>query len=140
MRSPSARALLLCFSLLTLAGAKLPAAQQPSAADTSRFREWGFLESGGAKMEYLDGFVTGFFTGPRSRGFLGLYDCLQKNVSITQEISMIDAYYASHPQRWSAPFAYAWGEALTVADGPCPGIDPWRAGDTKARKHKSEVR
>lgn len=91
-----------------------------------RFAYWGGI-SPGEKLVFLTGFTTGLFTGPRATGFAKFWDCLDKNVTVIQEIAMIDKYYEANPQRWSAPFSYAYVEAITVPDGPCAKINPWHS-------------
>jgi hypothetical protein len=89
------------------------------------FKLWGLMASPVEKLDIYVGFTNGFFFGPRSPKFVTLLNCVEKNIPSAQAIAMIDKYYKENPQRWGMPLGQEVVAALTVKDGPCPGIDPW---------------
>jgi len=51
-------------------------------------------------------------------------ECLEYKIAPDQVIAMIDIYYKENPQRWDKPLGDEIFAALTVSDGPCPGLAP----------------
>ena len=90
------------------------------------FGTWKDVHGAGEKTYLYLGFVNGMFAGQRSPRYDALANCLEKRISRDQAIAMIDKYSADNPQRWSAPLPMGIVEALTVKDGPCPGLNPFK--------------
>ena len=91
-----------------------------------KFLFWGSAKSESDKIYLYAGFTNGFFSAPSTeKGKVDLGDCIEKNIPPEQAVAMIDKYYKDNPQRWSTLLAIGITEALTVKDGPCPGINPW---------------
>jgi hypothetical protein len=86
---------------------------------------WGTTETPSEKLAMYIGFVNGLFTHRGGADFGDLMQCMQ-GVRYQQAIAMIDKYYKDNPQRWSKPLAEEILIALTVKDGPCPGLNPWK--------------
>jgi hypothetical protein len=84
------------------------------------------VQSENGKLYLYAGFTNGFFSAPSSdKGKAALADCIMKNIPIQQALAMIDKYYKDNPERWNTLLAVGINQALTVKDGPCPGINPW---------------
>lgn len=89
-----------------------------------KFQLWSLAQTPLEKLNLYFGFTNGLFVGPRSTKFLTLVNCLEERMTSDQAIAMIDKYYKDNPQRWSMPFGQEMILALTIKDGPCPGLDP----------------
>jgi len=113
---------ILAFSLSTLHST---AQEEPPHPVVHQFALWGQMKNDLEKLDLYLGFTNGFFAGPRSQNFVSLLNCLEK-LSADQAIAMVDKYYKENPQRWSEPLAYGIAEGLTVPDGPCRNLNPYR--------------
>ncbi len=89
------------------------------------FGAWQKLHNDSDKSFMYIGFVNGFFAGDRSVRYDSLAKCIERHISPDQAIAMIDKYSTDNPQRWSVPLPMGVAEALTVKDGPCPGLNPF---------------
>lgn len=89
------------------------------------FEIWGTLTTTDEKLELLIGITNGLFTGGSTQS-MHLLKCLDANVSYEQAIAMIDKYYKENPELWHEPVSYEVISALTVAKGPCEGLNPMR--------------
>jgi hypothetical protein len=89
------------------------------------FNAWKGTPASDRGFLYI-GFLNGFVTGARSSAYDNLARCIDKNVTAEQAVAMIDKYSTENPQRWSAPLPMGIVEALTVKDGPCPNMNPFK--------------
>lgn len=87
---------------------------------------WKDLPNQDSKSFLYIGFVNGFFAGDRSQEYDDLAKCIEKNISVDQALGMIDKYSKENPQRWNVPLPMGIAEALTVKDGPCPSLNPFK--------------
>jgi len=88
-----------------------------------QFKLWGVLASSNEKLSLYWGFTNGYFEH-RGEKYFPLMECLEYKIAPDQVIAMIDIYYKENPQRWDKPLGDEIFAALTVSDGPCPGLAP----------------
>lgn len=112
----------LCIMLM-LACAEVGRTQGNPVLQT--FQYWSTLQTPVEKMIFMQGFTNGFFAGPRSARFLMLANCIETKIDTAQSIAMVDKFYRDHPEKWNLPIGSGIVSALTIADGPCAGKNPW---------------
>jgi hypothetical protein len=124
MRGDIIRALLLvfCFNCVTANGQEGPTEEPTSFL---KFHAWHYLSADQKPILYL-GFINGLFAEPRSAKFSTLAFCVEKRITQEQAVQMVDKYLKENPQRWDVPLPIGVVEALTVKDGPCPSLNPFR--------------
>lgn len=118
----------LPITLLILSFSTIPFAQDKVPDDNKvffSFGAWKDLRNDSDKSFMYVGFVNGFFAGDRSAQYDSLAKCIERHISPDQAIAMITKYSTDNPQRWSVPLPIGIAEALTVKDGPCPGLNPF---------------
>jgi hypothetical protein len=89
------------------------------------FKSWDSLRSPREKLAFTQGFLNGYFVGPRSERFLELLDCLETRTTPEKTVAIVDKYYVERP--WTSGFPAGFGiiEALTLnEDSPCYGYHP----------------
>lgn len=86
-----------------------------------RFEVWKD-ETTSEKMVLYIGWTNGFLIG---RGEIGvsLEKCLS-TLTYQQAVAMINKYFDTHPERWSATLTEGMIEALTVPGSACEGKNP----------------
>jgi hypothetical protein len=90
------------------------------------FGSWKDIQSTSDKEFLYTGFVNGYFMGDDSLKSKNLARCVDHDVTAEQAVAMIDKYSANNPERWNIPLGMGIIEALTVKDGPCPSLDPFK--------------
>lgn len=102
--------------------------QAQESSDNTIFQQFSLWGSSPEtdRLYLYAGFTNGYFAAPaKETAKKRLSDCIIKNIPTKQAIAMIDKYYKDNPQRWSTLLAFGILEALTVKDGPCPGLNPF---------------
>ena len=97
-----------------------------SCGDFRFFGDWKGIPTQDEREWVYMGFVNGFFAGNRSFAYHDLGKCIDKNISAEQAVAMIDKYSTDNPQRWNATLPTGIIESLTVKDGPCPNLNPFK--------------
>lgn len=86
------------------------------------FQAWG-IGTGVDRVNLYFGWTNGFFQARGQRG-LELMDCLERKMTTTQAIAMIDKRYKDHPELWSHFLGEQILEALTAEGSPCEDKNP----------------
>lgn len=90
------------------------------------FGSWKDIPSTNDKEFLYTGFVNGYFMDDNSVKSRNLARCVDDNVTAEQAVAMVDKYSANNPERWNIPLGMGIIEALTVKDGPCPNLNPFK--------------